>query len=146
VVGSLSDNYIDQLYNSMTAIIRINETIMRGKVVNIYPSVQNGIISFEIALDELNNKLFRPNMKVDVFLVTSTHNDVLRVSNGAAFKGSSTQDVFVVHNDKAERRTVHIGMTNFDFVEIKDNLQSGDVIITSDMSDYKNAKEITITN
>jgi HlyD family secretion protein len=146
VVGSLSDNYIDQVYNGMTAIIRINETKMRGKVVNIYPSVQNGIVSFEIALDELNNKLFRPNMKVDVFLVTATHNDVLRVSNGAAFKGSSTQDVFVVHNGKAERRTVHIGMTNFDFVEIKDNLQSGDVIITSDMSDYKNAKEITITN
>jgi HlyD family secretion protein len=146
VVGSLSDNYIDQLFNGMTAIIRINETKMRGKVANIYPSVQNGIVSFEIALDELNNKLFRPNMKVDVFLVTSTHNNVLRVSNGAAFKGSSIQDVFVLNNGKAERRTVHIGMTNFDFVEIKDNLKPGDVIITSDMSEFKNAKEITITN
>ncbi|HXB45286.1 MAG TPA: HlyD family efflux transporter periplasmic adaptor subunit [Puia sp.] len=146
VKGSLSDNYIDQLYNGMTAIIRINETKMRGKVANIYPSVQNGIVSFEIALDELNNKLFRPNMKVDVFLVTSTHNNVLRVSNGAAFKGSSIQDVFILQNGKAERRTVHIGMTNFDFVEIKDNLQPGDVIITSDMSEFKNAKEITITN
>ncbi len=146
VVGSLSDNYIDQLYNGMTAIIRINETKMRGKVVNIYPAIQNGIVSFEITLDELNNKLLRPNMKVDVFLVTSTHNDVLRVANGAAFKGSSTQDVFVIRNGKAERKTVHIGMTNFDFVEIKDNLQPGDVIITSDMSEYKNTKEITITN
>jgi HlyD family secretion protein len=146
VKGSLSDNYIDQLYNGMNAIIRINETKMRGKVANIYPSVQNGIVSFEITLDELNNKLFRPNMKVDVFLVTSTHNNVLRVSNGAAFKGSPVQDVFVVHNGKAERKTVHIGMTNFDFVEIKDNLQLGDVIITSDMSEYKNTKELTITN
>jgi HlyD family secretion protein len=146
VKGSLSDNYIDQLFNGMTAIIRINETKMRGKVANIYPSVQNGIVSFEIALDELNNKLFRPNMKVDVFLVTSTHNNVLRVTNGAAFKGSSIQDVFVLNNGKAERRTVHIGMTNFDFVEIKDNLKPGDVIITSDMSEFKNAKEITITN
>ncbi len=146
VKGSLSDNYIDQLYNGMTAIIRINETKMRGKVANIYPSVQNGIVSFEISLDELNNKLFRPNMKVDVFLVTSTHNNVLRVSNGAAFKGSSMQDIFVLHSGKAERRTVHIGMSNFDFVEIKDNLNPGDVIITSDMSEFKNAKEITITN
>ncbi|HEV3224274.1 MAG TPA: HlyD family efflux transporter periplasmic adaptor subunit [Puia sp.] len=146
VKGSLSDNYIDQLFHGMTAIIRINETKMRGKVANIYPSVQNGIVSFEIALDELNNKLFRPNMKVDVFLVTSTHNNVLRVSNGATFKGSSIQDVFVLNNGKAERRTVHIGMSNFDFVEIKDNLKPGDVIITSDMSEFKNAKEITITN
>ncbi len=146
VIGSLSDNYIDQLYNGMTAIIRINETKIRGKVANVYPSVLNGIVSFEITLDELNNKLFRPDMKVDVFLVTSTHNNVLRVSNGAAFKGSSVQDVFVLNNGKAERRTVHIGMSNFDFVEIKDNVKSGDVIITSDMSEYKNAKEITITN
>ncbi len=146
VKGSLSDNYIDQLYNGMTAIIRINETKMRGKVANIYPSVQNGIVSFEITLDELNNKLYRPNMKVDVFLVTATHNNVLRVPNGAAFKGSSIQDVFVLNNGKAERRTVHIGMSNFDFVEIKDNLKPGDVIITSDMSEYKNVKEITITN
>jgi HlyD family secretion protein len=146
VKGSLSDNYIDQLFHGMTAIIRINETKMRGKVANIYPSVQNGIVSFEIALDELNNKLFRPNMKVDVFLVTSTHNNVLRVSNGATFKGSSIQDVFVLNNGKAERRTVHIGMSNFDFVEIKDNLKPGDVIITSDMSEFKNAKEIAITN
>jgi HlyD family secretion protein len=146
VKGSLSDNYIDQLYNGMTAIIRINETKMRGKVANIYPSVQNGIVSFEITLNELNNKLFRPNMKVDVFLVTSTHNNVLRVSNGATFKGSTVQDVFVLNNGKAERRTVHVGMSNFDFVEIKDNLKPGDVIITSDMSEFKNAKEITITN
>ncbi len=35
-------------------------------------------------------------------------------------------------------------MTNFDYVEIKDNVQRGDVIITSDMSEYKNSKEITI--
>jgi HlyD family secretion protein len=41
---------------------------------------------------------------------------------------------------------VHIGMTNFDFVEILDNVKPGDVIITTDMSSYKNAKEITINN
>ena len=36
-------------------------------------------------------------------------------------------------------------MSNFDYVEIKDNVNVGDVIITSDMSEYKNEKEITIT-
>ena len=130
----------------MDAIIRINETEVRGVVANIYPSVQNNIVSFEIRLNENDNKLFRPNMKVDVYIVTATHNDVLRVANGPAFKGASSQDIFVLNNGKAVRRTVHIGMTNFDFVEIKDNVQQGDVIITSDMSEYKNAKEISINN
>jgi HlyD family secretion protein len=146
VQGSISDNYLDQLHNTMTVIIRINETQVRGTIVNISPSVQNGIVSFDIRLNESNNKLYRPNMKVDVFLVTDAKSNVLRVANGAAFKGASPQDIFVVKNGKAIRRTVHTGLSNFDYVEIKDNVQPGDVVITSDMSAYKNVKEITVNN
>ncbi len=146
VTGSISDNYLDQLHNGLTAIILINETQIRGTVSNIYPSVQNGIVSFDVRLDEQNNKMLRPNMKVDVYLVTDSHNNILRVKNGPAFKGSSVQDIFVLNNGKAEKRTVHIGMTNFDYVELKDNVKPGDVVITSDMSDYKNSEEVTIKN
>src|SRR5207249_493341 len=106
---SISDNYLDQLHNGIAAIIRINETQIRGTVSNIYPSVQNGIVSFDIQLNERNNKLLRPNMKVDVFLVTDSHGNVMRVANGPAFKGSSIQDIFILNNGKAEKRTVHIG-------------------------------------
>ena len=85
-------------------------------------------------------------MKVDIFLVTEVHNNILRVANGPAFKGGLIQQIFVVNGRKAQKRMVHIGLTNFDYVEIKDNVQPGDVVITSDMSAYKNAKEITIKN
>jgi len=83
-------------------------------------------------------------MKVDVYLVTASQNNILRVANGPAFKGASTQDVFVVNNNKAERRTVQVGMSNFDYVELKNNVHAGEVVITSDMSNFKNAQEITI--
>lgn len=146
VQGSISDNYLDQLRNAMSAIIRINESQVRGTVVNIQPSVQNGIVSFTIQLDERNNQLLRPNMKVDVYLVTAAKKNVLRVANGPAFRGASSQDIFVLNNGRAERRTVHTGMTNFDFVELLDNVKAGEVIITSDMSAYKNATEITVNN
>ncbi|MDB5279555.1 MAG: HlyD family efflux transporter periplasmic adaptor subunit [Ferruginibacter sp.] len=146
VQGTISDNYLDQLHNGMYAIIRINETQLRGTVVNIQPAVQNGVASFNIQLEERNNKLLRPNLKADVFLVTAAKTNVLRVANGPAFKGIATQDIFVVNNGKAEKRTVHTGLSNFDFVELKDNVKAGDVIITSDMEQYKNTKEITINN
>ncbi len=146
VTGSISDNYIDQLQNGITAIIRINDLQIRGSVVNIYPSVQDGIVSFDIQLNERNHKMFRPHMKVELFLVTSSQADIMRVSNGPAFRGARSQEIFVVKNGKAERRKVNIGMTNFDFVEIKDNVKPGDVVITSDMSEYKNQKEVNISN
>lgn len=146
VNGSISDNYMDQLHNGMSVIIRINDAQMKGHVANIYPSVQNNIVSFDVQLDERNNKQLRPNMKVDVFAVTDLHNNAMRVANGPAFKGADTQDIFVINGGKAEKRIVHIGLTNFDFVEIKDGVKPGDVVITSDMSEYKNSSELTINN
>jgi HlyD family secretion protein len=144
VQGSISDNSLDQLHAGLPVIVLINDVQLRGHVINVSPSIQNSIISFDIQLDERNNKQLRPNMKVDVYLVTATHSHIMRVANGPAFKGPEVQDIFVVNNGKAERRTVHIGLTNFDFVEIKDGVKPGDVVINSDMSGYKNSKEITI--
>jgi HlyD family secretion protein len=146
VAGSISDNYLDQLHAGMPAIVRFNDTQLHGHIVTVYPSVQNGIVSYDVQLDERNNKQLRPNMKVDVYLVTAAHSQVMRIANGPAFKGVGAQDVFVVNGDKAERRTVHFGLSNFDFVEIKDGLKPGDVVISSDMSEYKNAKELIIKN
>lgn len=144
VQGSISDTYLDQVHPGMKAIIRINEEKLGGTVVKIQPAIQNNIVYFDIRLDSVNNAMLRPNMKVELFLVTAASNNVLRVANGPAFKGAADQDVFVVNGNKAERRPVHIGMSNFDFVEIKDNVRAGEVIITSDMGSFRNAKTINL--
>lgn len=146
VQGSISDNHLNELHNGMPAIIRVNETDLQGKITNIQPAIQNGIITFDIQLTERNNAMLRPNMKVDVYLVTEAKDDVVRVANGPAFKGAASQDVFVVSNGKAKRQHVNIGLSNFDYVELKNNIKPGDVIIISDMSRFKNSKEITIIN
>lgn len=144
--GTISDSYIDQLHTGMPAIVKINDQQFRGIVSSINPSIQNGLIPFDVQLEVKNNALYRPNMKVDIFLVTDIHKNVLRVANGPAFKSGLTQEVFVLNGNKAERRTVHTGLSNFDFVELKDNIKAGETVITSDMSNYKNTKEITINN
>ncbi|WP_429376784.1 efflux RND transporter periplasmic adaptor subunit [Mucilaginibacter sp. UYCu711] len=144
VQGSISDNSLGQLHSGLPVIVLVNDVQLRGRVINVSPSVQNSVISFDIQLDDRNSKELRPNMKVDVYLVTAAHSHVMRVANGPAFKGPSVQDIFVVNNGKAERRTVHIGLTNFDYVELLDGVKPGDTIITSDMAEYKNSKEVTI--
>lgn len=146
VQGSIADSYLDQLHNGLPAIIRIGDSQVKGRVVNIQPAVQNGIVTFDIQLNKQDNKLLRPNMKVEVFLVTAAVSNVWRVANGAAFKGASPYQIFVLRNGKAIRRTVHTGLSNFDYIELKDNIQAGDVVITSDMSEFKNAQEIIIRN
>jgi HlyD family secretion protein len=146
VSGTISDSYLNELRTGLPALIKINDSTVRGTVVNIHPTIQNGIVSFDVQLDDRNSKLYRPNMKVEVFVVTNSKNNAMRIVNGPAFKGGKTQDIYVVSNGKAYRRTANLGMSNFDYVEIKDQVKPGEVVITSDMSDYKNSKEITINN
>lgn len=146
VSASVSDDYLEQLHNGMPVIVKYNDTQKRGHVSNVNPSVQNGIVTFDVALEERNNKQLRPNMKVEVFLVTAAHNNIIRIANGPAFRGTGKQDVFVLNNDKAVRRTVELGMSNFDYVEILKGLKPGEVVISSDMSGFVNAKELEIKN
>ena len=144
IQGSISDNFIEQLRVGLTAIVKFNDSLIRGTVVNIQPAVQNNIVTFDIRLNERSNSMLRPNMKLDVYLVTAAKNNITRVFNGPTFRGASTQDIFVLNGDKATRRKVQIGLSNFDYVEILDNVKPGEVIIVSDMSAFKNAREITI--
>ncbi|WP_316750516.1 efflux RND transporter periplasmic adaptor subunit [Pedobacter gandavensis] len=144
VKGVISDQNIDLLKNGMIAIIRIGDHQVRGKVVNIYPAVQNATVSFDIKPDSSHHKLFRPNLKADVFLVTDEQQQVLRVSNGPAFLGTPAQFIYVLKNGVASKKNVQIGLSNFDFVELKDQVKEGDVVITSDMRAFKNSDQITI--
>ena len=61
-----------------------------------------------------------------------------------AFKGKSEQYLFVVNGNKAIRRQVEIGLTNFDFVEINGNVEPGEEIIISDMTRWEYLEEIMI--
>ena len=144
VAGSISDTQLEDLRNNMPAIIRINDTQLRGSINNISPAVNNSIVSFDVGLEEKDSKLLRPNLKVDLFLVTATRTKVLRIPNGPAFKGSNEQVVFVLKNGIAEKRLVKLGLSNFDYVEILSGLKLGEEVITSDMKGYEYATKITV--
>ncbi|MBP6794377.1 MAG: efflux transporter periplasmic adaptor subunit, partial [Saprospiraceae bacterium] len=61
------------------------------------------------------------------------------------FKGTPVQDVFVINaGGNAERRTVKVGLSNFDYVEIKEGIKSGETVILTDLSEYRVVKEIKI--
>ncbi|WP_295119436.1 efflux RND transporter periplasmic adaptor subunit [uncultured Chitinophaga sp.] len=145
ISGSISDNYLDQLHSGMPVIIRINNKQQRGEIANVYPAVKNGLVNFDVKLLAADSGQLRPNLKVDVYVVTDSRQQVMRVSNGAAFGAGGATDLFVIKGNKAVRRKVNTGLSNFDYVELKNNIKPGEKVIISDMSQFKNTNEITIT-
>lgn len=146
IEGSCSDIYAEQVKAGLEVIVRLNDTALRGIITQVKPSVKDGVIGFVVQLENARNELLRPNMKVEVFVVTSKSSNTLRVANGPAFNGKQRQHVFVLENGIARRREVVVGLSNFDFVEIKSGLQAGEKVILTDMNQYEHLEKITIEN
>lgn len=144
IEGTISDSYSGMLNMGSRIIIRIQNRELRGTISKIQPTVSNGTISFTVDLDEKDHPLLRPNLKVDLYVVTAFKDSVVRVKNGPFYKGSKDQKIFVIQGDKAFRKNVNIGESNFEYVELLNEVQPGDQIIISDMSGFVHMEQVSI--
>lgn len=136
VEASFSDLHFEKVKVGMEVKVRINKTDLKGHIESIQPEVENNTVKCNVVLEDDSNKLLRPNMRAEVFIITAQKQNVLRVLNGPAFTGARQQNIFVVNGDKAEKRKVSLGLNNNDYVELIGNIKAGDRIILSDMKDY----------
>ena len=144
IEAKISDIHAGKLSIGSPVRVRIENTDLPGIIDGIRPTIINGIVTFTVALDENNHPKLRSNLRVDVFVILDVREDIIRVENGPFVNGSGIQDIFVVEGNKAVRKTVTIGATNFDFVEILDFVDPGDKVIISDMEKYIHHQEINL--
>ncbi|MCB0546270.1 MAG: HlyD family efflux transporter periplasmic adaptor subunit [Phaeodactylibacter sp.] len=142
--GSVSELYASRVRIGMAVQVRINDSLLTGAITNIRPTVENDVLSFDVSLDQPSHALLRPNLRTEIFIVTGSRPDVVRVANGAAFNGQRQQELFILDGNRALRRTVPIGLSNFDYVELEEGVRPGEVVIISDMSEYEHLKEIEV--
>lgn len=144
VEASISDIHAGTLETAGVVRLRIGKEILSGRIGSINPAVRNGIISFTVIPDDKSHPLLRPNLRADVYVVTSYQENVVRVKNGPFYDGLVDQSVFVVEGDRAIRKIVDIGATNFDYVALEGDIAPGDEIIISDMKRYRHMEEVEI--
>jgi HlyD family secretion protein len=140
----LSDVLARRLTVGLPAVVRSGETRLPGRVHKVLPTVQNGIVTFEVLLDEPDHPILRPNLRVDVHAVTEQRTDTLRVRRGPFLNIDGRDCVFVVRGEQAVRTPITIGLSNFEHYEITEGLDEGDEVVISDMSEYRNAREVKL--
>jgi len=144
VESKISDIHAPKLIVGNPVNVRINEIDLKGTISNIKPTIENGVINFIVELDNKTNEHLRSNLRVDVFVITSSKTNIIRVENGPYINGSGRQDIFVVNGDNAYRRTVVVGDTNFDWVEIEQGLEQGEEVIITNMEDHIHQTKVKI--
>ena len=144
VNASVSDVHAANLRVGMPVIVKANEVDLDGTIAEVLPTVDSGTISFNVSLHERSHVVLRPNLRVDVLVVTGRKPRVLRVKRGPFADGNGPHDVFVVRGDRGIRTSIELGLLSFDEAEVTRGLNDGDEVIVSDMRDYVHLTEIAL--
>lgn len=144
VVATLSDVHAGRLARGQTVRVRIGERELAGHVAGVRPAVDNGVITADVALETPDAPGLRPNLRVDVHVVTARKDAALRVRRGAWVQVDGRPALFVIHGARARRTPVEFGLLGSDSLEIVQGLSAGDNVILSDMSNYSQTREVVI--
>jgi HlyD family secretion protein len=144
IEASVSDMYADRLHEGGAVNVRINDTDLPGVIRRVRPAVENGTATFVVDVDDPQHPMLKSNLRVDVYVVTSSASQVLRIENGPFYQGLNQQKVFAIEGDLAKAREVTFGASNFDYVEIEAGLHPGDEVIISNMEDYQQHQELKL--
>ncbi|HTU67030.1 MAG TPA: HlyD family efflux transporter periplasmic adaptor subunit [Steroidobacteraceae bacterium] len=140
----VAESYASEIKPAMAAEITLDGRKIVGKVAGISPDVKDNQVKGRVRFEQQPHGL-RQNQRAAVRIVLDERDDVLNVSR-SPFADSDTRFVYVVRGDYAERTPVEFGNAAIGEIEVRSGLAAGDVVVLSDMRDYKDAPRVLIAN
>jgi multidrug efflux pump subunit AcrA (membrane-fusion protein) len=119
--------------------------VAKGRVARVDPTVQNGTVTVEVALDGPLPRGARADLSVDGTIEIERLPDVLHVGRPANAQEESAE-LFRLDPDgkHATRVRVQLGRTSVNAVQVLHGLRAGERVIISDMSQYENVARIKL--
>jgi HlyD family secretion protein len=120
--------------------------LIEGHVSRIDPSILNGTVTVDVALNGALPNGARPDLSVDGTIQLERLPDVLYVGRPAYGQENSTVQLFKLEPDGkyANKVKVTFGRSSVNTIEVKEGLKVGDRVILSDMSNYDNTDRIKL--
>jgi HlyD family secretion protein len=144
VVATVPDVHASKLAAGMRTHVKLDDaTTIDGTISSIDPRMENGVAKFYVTLDQPANALLRNNLRVDVFPILGSRNNVLRVRRGGLGQGER-EEVYVVRGGTLVRTPVHWGLTGEEVIQPIDGLHEGDAVVISNMNDYQEIGELRL--
>jgi HlyD family secretion protein len=126
------------------ASIDTRNGVVAGTVTRVDPSVQNGTVTVEVALDGALPQGSRPDLSVDGTIEIERLTDVLYLGRPAFGRDQSSVSLFKLDARGAARTNVTLGRGSVNTVEIASGLSVDDQVILSDMSAWDAFATVTL--
>ncbi len=142
----IAETQAKDIANDQNATVDTRNGIVKGHVIRIDPSVVNGTVTVDVAIDDPLPLGARPDLSVDGTIELENLKDVLYVGRPVHGQSDSTISLFKVTNDDSDgvRVNVKLGRSSVNTVEILQGLQVGDKVVLSDMSQWDNVDRIRL--
>ncbi|HEX5085173.1 MAG TPA: HlyD family efflux transporter periplasmic adaptor subunit [Blastocatellia bacterium] len=145
VEATVSDVHANRLSIGLPVKVRVNDELaLPGAITRINPTVNNGVITLVVGLEDKSNAQLRSNLRVDVLVGAERKDGVLRIRKGPSVSAEGVRDVFVIRGDVAVKTSAKFGVAGADHYEVLQGLAEGDEVVISDMTDYMHVKELKL--
>jgi membrane fusion protein (multidrug efflux system) len=120
----------------------------QGRIRRIFPSADptTRLVPVEVALTGEAATAARPGFLARVSFALGARDGVLLVPASAVVGQAGAQQVFVVVNGKAERRTVETGLSSEGRVEVVSGLREGEAVVVTGSNNVRNNADVRVVS
>jgi HlyD family secretion protein len=137
LVAKVDEYYINKLTNGIKGTLDNNGKEYEVIITKILPEVKDGQFSVELNFIDTKISALKIGMTFGVKLKLSADTQSLMIPKGNFYKDTNGKWIFVIKNNKAEKRNISLGRENPMYYEVVSGLKPGESVITSDYSELK---------
>jgi HlyD family secretion protein len=144
LVAKVDEYYINKLTNGIKGTLDNNGKEYEVIITKILPEVKDGQFSVELNFIDAKIENLKIGMTFGVKLKLSADTQSMMIPKGNFYKDTNGKWIFVVKNNKAEKRNISLGRENPLYYEVVSGLKQGESVITSDYSELKKYEMLDI--
>jgi membrane fusion protein, multidrug efflux system len=121
---------------------------LSGTIRRIFPSADPGtrLVPVEVALRGEGVGIARPGFLARVTMALGAKENVMLIPASAVVGGSGSQNVFIVEDGKALRRSVGTGLSSRGQVEVTSGLSVGDVVVVTGNNSLRDGGNVRVVS
>jgi HlyD family secretion protein len=142
----IAETQAKEIAIGLKATVDTRNGVVAGHVSRMDPSVQNGTVTVDVAIDDPLPPGARADLSVDGTVEIENLKDILYVGRPVHGQSDSTIGIFKLVDDGGEavRVNVKLGRASVNTIEVLSGLQVRDKVILSDMSQWDNFDRIRL--
>ncbi|OBW41537.1 Macrolide export protein MacA [Chryseobacterium sp. MOF25P] len=137
LIAKVDEYYINKLQVGIKGSLESNAKQYEVIISKILPEVKDGQFSVELNFIDVKIENLKIGMTFGVKLKLSADTQSLMIPKGNFYKDTNGKWIFVLKNNKAEKRDISLGRENPMYYEVVSGLKVGETVITSDYSELK---------